>query len=59
MRSGIPVRTGYTMQTVHKKLFGYRLWYLVDRHPKDYPLEGFKKVFWRFYWKKKKGEGCD
>jgi hypothetical protein len=52
-RDGRPIKTGYTMQTVNKRLFGYRLWYLCNRHPPNYPLDGFKKVIGKFYWKVK------
>jgi len=52
-REGRPVRTGYTMQTVHKPWFGYKLWKLLSCHPKDYPIEGYKHLGFGFYWKVK------
>jgi len=52
-REGIEARTGYSMQTVHKPWFGYKLWKLTYRCPKDYPIEGYKHLGFNFYWKVK------
>ena len=52
-RDGIPVRKGYSMVTVYKRLFRARLWKLTDRYPADFPLDGFKHLFCNLYWKVK------